>query len=210
MAAPRQMTAETLNALKGWPQMAAVDFTAEFDTAVWPSGMTRVPPGSVVHLKASGKFALGLGANKRMQAMPMFTFNGSDDPDVLNDGGDAATLKGVFIPISPTGQAMALVAVGAYELVSTNFDVDAAATYVPNAPLTALGGTATTKLTDTVTFASGALVVASAIYAETVCGIVSRGVVDNGYGHDAVAFWPTYIPALGSGAQAGVSLDALD
>ena len=40
----------------------------------------------------------------------------------------------IFVPISPTGQAMALVAVGAYELVSTAY---VSATYAVNAPLTA-------------------------------------------------------------------------
>lgn len=204
MAAPRQMTSQTLNALKGWPQMAAVDFHAEFDTL--PTGMTRAPAGSVVHLSQGGKFILGLGATKTMQVMPMFTFNASDDPDVLNDGGDADTEKGVFIPISPTGQAMALVAVGAYELVSTNYDPDLAANYVPNAPLTSYGG-GTTKLTDAVTFAAGALLVADAFYTETVCGVVSRGIVDNGYGYDAVAFWPMFLPAIKSG---DLDNDALD
>ena len=28
------------------------------------------------------------------------------------------------------------------------------------------------------------------LYTDMIVGIVSRGVVDNGYGHDAVAFWP--------------------
>ena len=31
MAAPRQMTANTLNALKGWPSQSALDFHAKFD-----------------------------------------------------------------------------------------------------------------------------------------------------------------------------------
>jgi hypothetical protein len=30
---------------------------------------------------------------------------------------------------------------------------------------------------------------------KTVVGIVSRGVVDNGYGHNSVAFWPYFLPA---------------
>lgn len=169
MAAPRQMTANTLNALKGWPQPAAVDFHTEFDESV----TTEVLPGAVVHVNSDGKYALGVG---QLSVMPLFMFNGSHDPDVVNEGGDPATEKGVFVPINPTGQAMSLVAIGAYELVSTNF---VQGNYEPNDPLTsdAVGGNA------------GKLKVGT-MYTDMIVGLVSRGIVDNGYGHDAVAFWP--------------------
>lgn len=173
MPAPRQMTANTLNALKGWPQMNAVDYHAAFDSAI-PSGDLPVLAGSVVSLNPSGNFILGVGTSA---VMPMFLFNNSDDPDVVNDGGDASTTPGVWIPISPTGQAMALVAVGAYELVSTAF---VAGAYPPNTPLTAnkSGSANPGKLK------------AGTLYTDMVVGIVSRGVVDNGYGKSALAFWP--------------------
>src|SRR4051812_33284036 len=115
MAAPRQMTAYTLNALKGWPQMAAVDFHTEFDDSL---DDITVPPGAVAHLNDDGFYELGVGT---LAVMPLFMFNGSDAPDVKNDGGDPATTRGVFVAINPTGQAMALVAIGAYELTSTHF-----------------------------------------------------------------------------------------
>ena len=99
MAAPRQMTANTLNALKGWPQMNAVDYHAELDSSITDT----VLAGSVVSLNSSGKFIQGVGTSA---VMPMFLFSNSDDPDVANDGGDASTDAGVFVPISPTGQAM--------------------------------------------------------------------------------------------------------
>lgn len=169
MASPRQMTANTLNALKGWPQPAAVDFHTEFAASV----TDEVLPGSVVHLDDDGRYILGVGT---LAVMPLFMFNGSEDPDVKNDGGDAATEKGVWIPISPTGQAMSLVAIGAYELVSTAF-VDG--TFNPNDPLTSpLTGNNAGKLT------------VGTLYTDMIVGIVSRGIVDNGYGFDAVAFWP--------------------
>lgn len=169
MAAPRHMTKYTLNALKGWPAPAAVDYHTEFDSAI----TDEVLPGTVVHLNSEGKYALGVGNDP---VMPLFMFNGSNDPDVQNEGGDAATEKGVWIAINPTGQAMALVAVGAYELVSTAF---VAGTYDPNDPLTAAktGGDA------------GKLAVGT-LYTNMIVGLVSRGVVDNGYGEDALAFWP--------------------
>lgn len=169
MSAPRQMTANTLNALKGWPQPAAVDYHTEFDESI----VTTVLPGSVVHLNSNGKYALGVGQDP---VMPLFMFNGSTDPDVVNEGGDPATEKGVWVPINPTGQAMALVAVGAYELVSTAF---VAGTFNPNDPLTSAKIGVSAGLLDV-----------GVMYTDMIVGIVSRGVVDNGYGFDALAFWP--------------------
>lgn len=176
MAAPRQMTANTLNALKGWPSMNAVDFHAAFDSGISSSDLP-VLAGSVVSLNSAGDFILGVG-NTRV--MPLFLFNNSDDPDVVNDGGDASTEAGVFIPIGPTGQAMALVAVGAYEFVSTAF---VAGSYPPNTALTSnvSGGSNPGKL------------VAGTMYSNMIVGLVSRGVVDNGYGKSALAFWPCLV-----------------
>ena len=172
MAAPRQMTAHTLNALKGWPQMNAVDYHAAID----PAACLNWHPlyaGSVVHLNDAGNFVPGVG---NLNVMPLFIFSNSDDPDVSNDGGDASTTPGVFIPISPTGQAMALVAVGAYELVTTAY---VPGSYLPNTPLTSpTSGSDKGKLE------------AGDIYTNMIVGIVSRGVVDNGYGKNALAFWP--------------------
>lgn len=172
MAAPKQMTASTLNALKGWPQPAAVDFETQLDASV-PEANKPVPEGSVVHVNASGKYELGVGTTK---VMPLFLFQASDDPDVENDGGDASTDRGVWIGISPSGAIMALVAVGAYELVSTAFvDGD----YAPNDFLTsALAGVNAGRL------AVGVL------YTDMIVGVVSRGKVDNGFGFTAVSFWP--------------------
>lgn len=169
MSVPRDMTSKTLNALKGWPQMSAVDYHTEFDDSV----DDEVLPGSVVHLNSDGKYILGVGDEP---VMPLFMFSGSNDYDVQNEAGDPATEKGVYIPVTPTGQAMSLVAIGAYELVSTAF---VAGTYNPNDPLTSpLTGNDAGKLE------------VGTLYTDMIVGFVSRGVVDNGYGHDAVAFWP--------------------
>lgn len=172
MAAPRQMTANSLNALKGWPQMNAVDYTATFASSI-PAGDLPVLAGSVVSLNSAGQYILGVGNTK---VMPLFLFNNSDDPDVANDGGNAATTAGVFIPIGPTGQALALVATGPYELVSTAF---VTGSYPPNTALTAaLSGSANPGKLQT-----------GVINTNMIVGIVSRGVVDNGYGRSALAFW---------------------
>jgi hypothetical protein len=177
MAAPRQMTANTLNALKGWPNMNAVDYHAELDSSL---STDPVLAGSVVSLNSSGNFVLGAVGS----VMPMFLFSSSDDPDVSNDGGDASSDAGVFIPISPTGQAMALVAVGAYELVSTAYDT--AGTFAINDKLYSnneADGDSTGE-------AAGILHNQGTLYTDMCVGVVSRGVVDNGYGKNALAFWP--------------------
>lgn len=179
MAAPRQMTAETLNALKGWPQMNAVDFEAKLDASV----EDRLPPGSCVHVSSSKTFLPGVGNVARM---PLFTFQASDDPDVKNEGGDPSTDKGAWIGINPTGVMMALVAIGAYELVSTNYDDQVS--YAPNdhltSPTTTAGGVDAGMLTK------------GTLQTNCIVGVVSRGVVDNGYGEDALAFWPWYFPPI--------------
>jgi len=169
---PRQMTADTLNALKGWPNPYAVDYEAEFDASL---ASTRVPAGSVVHLTAGGKYLLGVG---NLNVMPLFTFNNSNDPDVVNYGGNPATDRRAWVPFGPTGMAMALPACGAYELVTTQYVTGQS--YVPNTPLTsALAGGNAGKVGPGV------------IGTNMIVGFVSRvGLQDNGYGHQAVAFWP--------------------
>ena len=80
MAAPRQMTANTLNALKGWPSQSAVDYVAKLDSSVT---VDPVLAGSVVSLNASGNYILGVGTN---DSMPLFLFNNSDDQMLLTMG----------------------------------------------------------------------------------------------------------------------------
>lgn len=166
---PTLMTQNTINALKGWPQERPVDYSGVFASSV----TSTVPAGSVVHLNSDGEFELGVGTEN---VMPMFTFFASDSPHVKNDGGDPDTDKNVWVPVQPNGKVLALVAIGAYELVSTQF---VAGSYPPNTLLTsaASGGNAG-KLS------------AGTLGTHMICGQVSRGVVNNNYGYDALAFWP--------------------
>lgn len=175
----RQMTAKTLNAIKGWPNPAALDFHAEIDASV-VTNLAGAPAlaGSVVRLNPAGNYQLGVGT---APVMPLFMFANSDDPDINADGGDLATDRDAWAPISPTGQAMALPATGPYELASTQF-VDAA--YAPNDALTSPSDD-----DDPTNVDNGKLEV-GVLYTDMIVGIVSRGVVDNGYGRDALAFWP--------------------
>ena len=94
-----QMTATTLNAIKGWPSQSAVEFTAKFDASV----TSVVPPGSVVRLSNSNTYLLGIGNNN---VMPLFTFQGSNDPDIANYGGNPSTDAGVWVGIGPSGAVM--------------------------------------------------------------------------------------------------------
>jgi len=174
MTTPRRMTQNTLSALKGWPSPYAVDFAATFDPSVFSPTRPYVSAGTVVRLNANGQYVLGVGRNR---VMPLFLFTTSDAPDVSNPGGDVTADKDAFVGIGPTGKAMALVASGAYELVSTEFVTGQ--NYPPNTPLTSPD-----------TGANAGRLQPGVLYTDMIVGIVSRGIVDNGHGRSAVAFWP--------------------
>lgn len=189
MPVPRQMTAHTLEAPKGWPSPHAVDFQAAFDaTALGSISGGVVYAGRVVHLNNSGDFELGVTGTQ----MPLFLFNNSDDFDVENPGGDPATVAGAWVAIAPTGKMLALVAKGAYELASTEFLNTT--TYNPNDLLYApTGTTLATSGVLTKTGGSGAYPGTSAV------GVVSRGrttsSANNSHGVAELYFWPVYLPA---------------
>lgn len=182
MAVPRQMTEHALEGLKGWPRPHAVDFHAKFSAAQLAAISGGVAfAGRVVHLNGSGQYEFGITD----RSMALFLFQNSDDPDVENPGGDPATVSGAWVPVAPTGQIMALVATGAYELASTEFDT--AQTYAPNDTLTAATGTTLAT--------AGVLTNQSAVpYTNPVCGVVSRGERTNSHGKQELCFWPVYCP----------------
>jgi hypothetical protein len=180
------MTAHTLEAPKGWPNQHAVDFSAKISANVT---IDPVFAGRVVHLNSSGEFEMGLPNVVKAGHMPIFLFQNSDDPDVSNPGGNAATEAGVWVPVAPTGKIMGLVAAGAYELESTEFEpVATAGAYVPGDVLSA-----TADNTDATT---GGRITRNGIaaYEEPACGVVSRGVITNSHGRSALAFWPVWLP----------------
>ncbi len=178
MAAPRKMTAHTLEAPKGWPSPHAVDFQAKISANV---SLDPVFAGKVVHLNGDGEFEMGVSGTQ----MALFLFQNSDDPDVSNDGGDPATEVDVWVPISPTGKIGALVAAGAYELASTEYKAADESAMTPNAILTAN--------TSNSTSAGGQLEV-GVISTQAICGVVSRGVRTNSHGKKEVFFWPVWLP----------------
>ena len=185
MATPRQMFDHTLDAIKGWFHMAALDYTAKLSSNVT---VTTVYAGRCVHLNASGEFELGcLGSQ-----VPIFLLQNSDDNDVSNTGGTT------WYPIGPTGTVTGLVALGAYELETTEFD--SAQTYAPNQFLrcksslnnNADGGLLTNQSVVTLENSSA---LSSSTNPTAVVGVVSRGVRKRQSDRNNVlAFWPTYKP----------------
>lgn len=185
MVAPRQMTAHMLDAIKGWPSPHAVDYHAKLSANVT---IDPVFAGRCVHLNSVGDFEMGVTDDVGNCEMPLFLFQNSDDPDVANDGGDAATEAGVWVPTAPTGAMMALVAVGAYELFSTEFEPEATAgVYAPNDPISATP--------DNTNATTGGRLTKSGItaYGDHLVGIVSRGLISR-YGRSVLAFWPYLLP----------------
>jgi len=191
MPVPRQMTEHRLEAPKGWPSPHAVDFAAPMAASVLANISGGVVyAGRCVHLNNSGEYELGVTGYQ----MPLFIFNNSDDPDVENPGGDPATRVGAWVAIAPTGKMMALVAKGAYELATTEFNTTL--TYNPNDSLYAPTGT-TLATSGVLTNAGGD---GAATYPdETIVGVVSRprtpSTTRNSHGEHELFFWPVYLPA---------------
>jgi len=179
MALPGQSFDHLLNAAKGWPHMAALDFQARQSANV----LYRMRSGQVGHINLAGELEPGV----RCTQMGLFLFQGADDLDVNNQGNDQWT------PISPSGRIMCLVAGGAYELESTEFI--ATLVFQPNNLLRSPVGN---TLADE--FLSGMLrndAIPLLLYAgdmPAIVGVVSRGTFRNAYGRNVLAFWPRWLP----------------
>lgn len=177
-----KMTANTLNARKGWPFAGPVDIKAAFSAASL-AARSPVRRGSVLHLSSTGLYELGVGI---LQVMPLFLFHDSNEPDVINDGGDPATDFGAWLPLVPAGEAMALVGNMALELTSSQYVTGGEITYPPNTPLTSpCLGDGEGEDDET----AGKLV-EGVIYTDMIVGFVSQGLIPNGFGTgEVLAFW---------------------
>lgn len=171
--ATRQMTARTVNVLYGWGHPHALEFVGKFSSTI-AADYLPVDPGSCVSLNSSGDFVLGCG---NADVMPLITFNASDDPCVSNsDGGDPANDKGVYVPFVPEGDCLAFPCSGGFEIVTRQYK--AGESYPPNTPLYSTTGDADRGKLQPGTIGTNMIV-----------GLVSRGIVNNGFGHDGLAFW---------------------
>jgi hypothetical protein len=189
MPTPSQMYYHTLNPLKGWPSPTALDFTGKLHSAVT---IDPLPAGRCVHVHSLEAVAYGPGTSGGVPLfktgvastqMGIFLFQGSGDFDVSNPGGTD------WYSIAPKGIMSGLVATGAYELETTEFDTTQV--YAPNDVLGAVVAD-----TDATAETGGGCLTNENInaYEDAVVGVVSRGAYTNAYGRDALAFWPVYLP----------------
>jgi hypothetical protein len=201
MPVPSQMFKNTLNPLKGWPSPTALDFVGQLHSAVT---ISPLPAGRCVHVDSITAITAGYGPGPATgkggvpllktgvvgTQMGLFTFQGSQDFDVSNPSSSTTNASGTindWFAVAPVGNIMCLVATGAYELETTEFDT--AQTYLPNQPLRAVSA-------DTVATAGtgGGCLTNQGVTVGTnaFVGVVSRGVYTNAYGVSALAFWPVY------------------
>jgi hypothetical protein len=167
-----------LNPAKGWPHMAALDFQARQSANV----LYRVRAGQVGHINLAGELEPGV----QLTQMGLFLFQGADDLDVNNQGNDQ------WIPISPSGRIMCLVAGGDYELESTEFITSLV--FQPNNLLRSPIGNAAASEFLSGMLRNDALGTLYAADMEAIVGVVSRGVFNNAYGRRVLAFWPRWLP----------------
>ncbi len=181
------MFQHALDHLKGWPNPAAVDSVAKLSANVTVS---PVYGGRVVHKNGSGEFELGAAGWQ----MPIFLIQGSASLDVANDGSGGSNPFG-WTPIAPIGWMSGLVAVGAYELEST--EVPTGMTYAYNDPLhSPTEAQCTTAANAGMLYKDRSFGAAGAqafqVGVDNVCAIVSRPNHLNHHRVNVVSFWPVY------------------
>jgi len=173
-----------LDPVKGWApdNMSALDFSARLSANVT---IDPVREGRVGHLNDDGEWEMGCVGDQ----MACFFFGSSDEPDSINEGSDDDQ------PIAGAKRLLtALVASGAYELGTTEFDT--ALNYLPNDSLRAIADNANATTGGRLTNAGVVKVAAAAPQnATAVCGRVSRGVKTNPVSRKPfLYFWPVHIP----------------
>jgi hypothetical protein len=175
------MTSHTLDTIKNSiTNPHHLDFTAKLSANVT---VDPVWAGRVVHLNSIGEFELGLPDVSRAGHMPIFLWQSSNDPDVLNDGGIGTEVDG-WVGISPTGVLKGLVATGGWELEDTEFN--ASEDYAPGDCLTATASNSNAT--------TGGRITKGVAYDVPVCGVVSRGVKQNSHRRSCLYFWSTWLP----------------
>ncbi len=186
---PSQMFEHMLDPVRGYnTDLNHLDCIGKLHSAV----TFDVPAGRVVHvasLDTNKKPQFKTGVHARSPAI--FLFQGSTHFDVSNPG---TSVGGIFghRAIAPAGWMSGLVALGGFELRSTEYDTDQ--TYTTGDLLTApnadsnstTGGRLTNKR-------SGSDPVRQ--YTEAVCGIVSTGVETDHNGVSTLTFWTCWLPA---------------
>lgn len=186
---PSLMFEAALNALKGWYDLSAIDYTAK----VSPSVTIELKAGRVAHLNAVGELETGISGTQ----MPLYLLQSDSDADVSNPG---ITPGGRFmhIAIAPSGNMTGLVATGGYEVETTEFDQTPNVAYAPNQLLTAAVANTTAATGGVLSndrAGAGGSSGAVRQYVDPACGVVSRGHYNNEHGVPVLAFWTIYLPA---------------
>ncbi len=179
MAALRQMFDHTCTPVKGWVpgNMGSIDKAAEMSANVTVDPVFK---GRVVHLNSEGEFELGCTGHQ----MPIFLMGNTDDNDV------AVLADDDFQGAIPAGNMFGLVAIGGYEIATTEFDP--AQDYAYNDLLRAVASNSDATTGGRLTNQSIVL------YTNAVCGVVSKPVTASHLRRDLLQFWPVFLP--GSGA----------
>lgn len=186
MAVPSQMYEFMLNARKGWPTLHALDFKAKISANV----LYDLPAGRACHINDDLELEPGVVNTQ----MALFNFQGKNELDVNSEAS-----AGNWYPITPSGNVMCLVATGAFELETTEFDDTQ--TYLPNEPLRAPTGNALVDEDVSGKLTNQSVVLAASATpgsATAVCAVVSIGVHTNAYGKEVLAFWPVWYPGVAS------------
>lgn len=182
---PRMMTAHTLNPTQGWPRPNALFQTAKFSANVT---VDPVFSGRVVHVNSDGEFELGVPDVAKSLKVPMYLFPNSDDPDVSNYGGNPATDPDAWVPVAPTGTALALPAIGCYQVETTEFEPESSvgSPYNINDGVTAVASNSNAVTGGRITKANA--------YEKPICGIVAAPVKKNSHKRDVLTLWTYFLP----------------
>lgn len=175
---------------KGWPNPVAVDVQGKLSPNVT---LAVLYGGRVAHVNASGQFEAGAIGTQ----MPVVMIQGSDAPDVNNPSPSGAY---AWYPIAPIGVMSGLVAIGGYELETTEYDQTS--TYAIN---DALHAPTEGQITGTDKSVAGMLFnarkwpggnsLAIVQYTDAICGIVSPAAAHtNELRQSVLAFWPYFLP----------------
>ena len=169
------MVLHDLQPIKGWWDEHSLDKSADLALTAGQVGYA----GMVVSMNIARTFDLGLECG----GVAIFLRQNSYDFDVVGDAGNLVGSGNGGVG-APAPRVSGLVALGSFEVQSTEFDIADINGYPPNTPLTA----------GAVHTASAGVIRPGVAYTDTICGVVSDGVVTNEHGIQVLQFWTAWLP----------------
>jgi hypothetical protein len=206
---PRQVFTHMLQGLAGWFDEHAIQFIGKVSASVtyrdadgflmpWPGTVVHTDPNTAFDPKAGASFLLGA----KNSHMPIYLGQWRQDPDVVNPG-DVQTDAYGWASIMREVQS-GLVAVGGYEIATTEYDKTQGVTFKPGDKLHAPTVDQITSGTDYSMAGKiynrkgwpGGANAALTAGTDAICGIVSRGVSTTHLlqKQSALAFWTYFQP----------------